>query len=114
MPAADHQYLVSRMSGTPLPIVRRAVEAIERLTAGVYDSAQQARPIGAVNDWHDPQASAGTAVWVRRGNVLAIHAPGNHPGVASVCLEPLALGYRVAIRPSRREPLSLYRLISAL
>jgi len=114
LPAADHQYLVSRISGTPLPIVRRAVEAIERLAAGVYDSVQQARPVGAVNDWRDPQAQRGTAVWVRRGNVFAIHAPGNHPAVASVCLEPLALGYRVAIRPSRREPLSQYRLVSAL
>ncbi|BCL79107.1 aldehyde dehydrogenase [Ktedonobacteria bacterium brp13] len=114
MPAADHQYLVSRISGTPLPIVRRAVEAIERLATGAYDSAQQARPIGAVNDWRDPQAQRGTAIWVRRGNVFAIHAPGNHPAVASVCLEPLALGYRVAIRPSRREPLSQYRLISVL
>jgi acyl-CoA reductase-like NAD-dependent aldehyde dehydrogenase len=113
-PVADHQYLVSRISGTPLPVVRRAVEGIERLTVGVYDSVQQARPIGAVNDWRDPQAQRGTAVWVRRGKVFAIHAPGNHPAVAGVCLEPLALGYQVAIRPSRRQPLSLYRLISAL
>jgi acyl-CoA reductase-like NAD-dependent aldehyde dehydrogenase len=114
MSAADYQYTVSRMSGTPLPIVRRSVEAIERLATRAYDSAQQARPIGAVNDWRHPQAQGGTAVWVRRGNVFAIHAPGNHPAVAGVCLEPLALGYRVAIRPSRRQPLSLYRLISAL
>lgn len=112
--AADYEYTVSRMSGTPLPIVLGAVEAIGRQAADVYDSAQQARPIGAVNDWREPKAREGTAVWVRRGNVFAVHAPGNYPGVHSLWLEPLALGYRVAVRPSRREPLTPHRLISAL
>jgi acyl-CoA reductase-like NAD-dependent aldehyde dehydrogenase len=114
MPATSYQYLVSRMSGTPLSIVRGAVESIRHQAAEVYGSAQQARPIGAGNDWREPRAREGTAVWLRRGNVFAVHAPGNHPGVHSVWLEPLALGYRVAVRPSRREPLTPYRLISAL
>lgn len=114
MSAAEYQSTVSRMSGTPLPIVRGAVEHIERLAGEAYWSAQQARPVGAVNDWRDPQARSGTAVWVRRGNVFAVHAPGNHPGVHSLWLESLALGYRVAIRPSRRESLTPYRLIAAL
>lgn len=114
MYAIDYQYTVSRISGTPISIVRSAVEGIFRQAASAYDSAQQARPIGAVNDWREPRVREGTAVWVRRGDVFAIHAPGNHPGVASVCLEPLALGYRVAVRPSRREPLTLYRMIAAL
>ena len=112
--AADYQYTVSRMSGTPLPIVRTAVQAIARSAAGAYRNAQQARPLGAVTDWRDPKARHGTAVWIRRGDVFAVHAPGNHPGVHSLWLEALALGYRVAVRPSRREPLTPYRLISAL
>src|SRR5260370_36783378 len=102
------------MAGTPLPLVRGAMEGIAHRAAEAYRSAQQARPSRAVNDWRDPLAREGTAVWIRRGNVLAVHAPGNHPGVHSTWLEPLALGYRVAIRPSRREPLTPYRLISAL
>jgi acyl-CoA reductase-like NAD-dependent aldehyde dehydrogenase len=114
MAAADYQYSVSRMSGTPLPIVRTAAEAIERSAAAAWDTAQQARPVGAVNDWRDPRARQGTAVWTRRGDVFAVHAPGNHPGVHSLWLEALALGYRVAVRPSRREPLTPYRLVSAL
>ncbi|GHO68248.1 aldehyde dehydrogenase [Ktedonobacter sp. SOSP1-52] len=114
MSAAEYQHTVSRMSGTPLSIVRGAVEAVAHYAAKVYWSAQQARPIGAVNDWRDPQAREGTAVWIRRGNVFAVHAPGNEPGVHSLWLEPLALGYRVAVRPSRREPLTPYRLINAL
>ena len=114
MSAADYQSTVSRMSGTPLSIVRGAVEGIARQAAEVYCSAQQTRPIGAVNDWREPKAREGTAVWLRRGNVFAVHAPGTHPGVHSLWLEPLALSYRVAVRPSRREPLTPSRLISAL
>ncbi|WP_420799342.1 aldehyde dehydrogenase family protein [Ktedonospora formicarum] len=114
MSAPTYQHLVSRMSGTPISIVRESVEGISRKAAEVYDSAQQARPIGAVNDWHEPKAREGTAVWVRRGNVFAVHAPGNYPGVHSIWLEALALGYRVAVRPSRREPLTPSRLIAAL
>jgi acyl-CoA reductase-like NAD-dependent aldehyde dehydrogenase len=114
MPAADYQYTVSRMSGTPLPIVREAVQMIASTAAAAYNSAQQARPIGAVNDWRDPKAQHGTAVWIRRGDVFAVHAPGNHPGVHAPWLEVVALGFRVAVRPSRREPLTPYRLILAL
>jgi acyl-CoA reductase-like NAD-dependent aldehyde dehydrogenase len=112
--AADYQRTVSRMSGTPLPSVREAVRDIAGRAAAAYASAQQARPAGAVNDWRDPAARPGTAVWIRRGDVFAVHAAGNHPGVHSLWLEAIALGYRVAVRPSRREPLTPYRLISAL
>jgi acyl-CoA reductase-like NAD-dependent aldehyde dehydrogenase len=114
MSAADYQYTVSRISGTPLPVVRQAVQAIARSAAEAYRSAQQARPVGAVNDWRDPDARHGTAAWIRRGDVFAVHAAGNHPGVHRLWLEALALGYRVAVRPSRREPLTPHRLISAL
>jgi acyl-CoA reductase-like NAD-dependent aldehyde dehydrogenase len=43
-----------------------------------------------------------------------VHAPGNHPGVHGIWLEALTLGYRVAVRPSRRDPFTPHRLISAL
>jgi acyl-CoA reductase-like NAD-dependent aldehyde dehydrogenase len=46
--------------------------------------------------------------------VLAVHAPGNAPGVHGLWPQALALGYRVAVRPSRREPLTAHRLIQAL
>ncbi|WP_067139319.1 aldehyde dehydrogenase family protein [Microtetraspora malaysiensis] len=112
--ATDYQYTVSRVAGTPLPVVRGAVRAIADSAAGAFGSAQQARPVGAVHDWRDPKARDGTAVWIRRGDVFAVHAAGNHPGVHSIWLEALALGFRVAVRPSRREALTPYRLISAL
>ncbi|HSZ29336.1 MAG TPA: aldehyde dehydrogenase family protein, partial [Pseudonocardiaceae bacterium] len=109
----DYQYTVSRM-GTPLATVRTAIDMIRRSATGAYFSAQHARPVGAVNDWRDPLTRTGAAVWIRRGNSFAVHAAGNHPGVHSLWLEALALGYRVAVRPSRREPFTPHRLICAL
>ncbi|MBH5335512.1 aldehyde dehydrogenase family protein [Streptomyces pactum] len=114
MAAEEYLTTVSRLSGTPLANARVAVEAIRLSATGAYRSVQAARPVGAVNDWRDPAARSGTAVWVRRGDVFAVHAAGNHPAVHALWLEALALGYRVAVRPSRREPLTPYRLISAL
>jgi len=114
MPAADYQHTVSRMSGTPLPVVGQAAQSIARGAAEAYHSAQRARPIGALSEWRASGVRRGTAAWIRRGDVFAVHAAGNHPGVHGLWLEALALGYRVAVRPSRREPLTPYRLICAL
>jgi acyl-CoA reductase-like NAD-dependent aldehyde dehydrogenase len=111
---ADHQFLVSRASGMPISVVRSAADAIARSAAEAYRSVQQARPVGAVTDWRDPLTRTGRGVWTRRGDVFAVHAPGNHPGVHGLWLEALALGYRVAVRPSRRDPFTPHRLISAL
>jgi acyl-CoA reductase-like NAD-dependent aldehyde dehydrogenase len=46
--------------------------------------------------------------------VFAVHAAGNGPGVHGLWPQALALGYRVAVRPSRREPLTAHRLVNAL
>jgi hypothetical protein len=51
---------------------------------------------------------------VRCGEVFAVHASGNAPGVHGSWPQALALGYRVAVRPSRREPFTAFRLIHAL
>jgi acyl-CoA reductase-like NAD-dependent aldehyde dehydrogenase len=114
MSAADYEFLVSRASGMPISVVRSAAEGIARSAAEAYRSEQYARPVGAVNDWRDPLTRTGRGVWTRRGDVFAVHAPGNHPGVHGLWLEALALGYRVAVRPSRRDPFTPHRLISAL
>jgi acyl-CoA reductase-like NAD-dependent aldehyde dehydrogenase len=112
--AADHQFIVSRTSGMPISVVRSAAAGIARSAAEAYHSVQHARPVGDVNDWRDPLTRTGRGVWTRRGDVFAVHAPGNHPGVHALWLEALALGYRVAVRPSRRDPFTPHRLISAL
>jgi len=115
MTAAEYRHTVSRMSGMPLPVVRAAAEGVAQRAASAYDhDLQAARPTGAANDWRDPRTWRGAAVWIRRGEVFAVLAAGNHPGVHAGWLEPLAAGYRVAVRPSRREPLTPHRLVSAL
>jgi acyl-CoA reductase-like NAD-dependent aldehyde dehydrogenase len=115
MPVADYRLAVSRMSGTPMPVVVDATEMIARFAAGAYDRVlQSARPVGAGNDWREENLRQGGAVWIRRGEVFAVHAAGNSPGVHAGWLEALAAGYRVAVRPSRREPLTPHRLVSAL
>jgi acyl-CoA reductase-like NAD-dependent aldehyde dehydrogenase len=110
----DYQHAVSRISGMPISVVRAATTEITHSAAEAYRSAVRARPVGAVNDWRDPLTRRGDAVWTRRGDVLAVHAPGNEPAVHTLWLEALALGYRVAVRPSQREPLTPHRLVSAL
>ncbi|WP_405677678.1 aldehyde dehydrogenase family protein [Streptomyces sp. NBC_00048] len=109
-----YERAVSRIAGIPLPVVRTATRTLARRTADLYRGLRHARPAGAVGDWRDPLTRTGRAVWARRGEVLAVHAAGNHPGTHSMWPEALALGYRVAVRPSRREPLTPHRLVMAL
>lgn len=112
--ADDYQRTVSRVSGVPIPVVRDATASVASSAAAAYRSVMRARPDGSVRDWRDPLTRTGDAVWTRRDDVLAVHAPGNEPAVHSLWLEALALGYRVAVRPSQREPFTPHRLISAL
>lgn len=111
---ADYQHAVSRAGGVPIASVRGATGSVARRVADAFTSAHQARARGAVADWRDPSTEAGRAVWARRGSVFAVHAAGNHPGTHSIWPEALALGYRVAVRPSSRDPFTPHRLISAL
>lgn len=112
--ADQYHNVVSRVSGLPISVVRAASGIIADAAAQAFDTVQQARPAGAVEDWRDPSTTRGRAVWTRRGDVFAVHAAGNHPGVHALWLEALAMGYRVAVRPSSREPFTPHRLITAL
>ena len=111
---ADYQHAVSRAGGVPISSVREANGSVAQRVANAFDSAHQARPSGTTTDWRHPSTRAGRAVWVRRGSVFAVHAAGNHPGTHAIWPEALALGYRVAVRPSSRDPFTPYRLITAL
>ena len=109
----EYEYLVARASGLPITTVREATDHIADVAETAYDRAQAARPRGAVADL-DGVLDTGSGVWVRRGAVFGVHAAGNHPGVHVHWLEAVALGYAVTVRPSRREPFTPRRLISAL
>jgi acyl-CoA reductase-like NAD-dependent aldehyde dehydrogenase len=105
---------VSRVSGLPITTVRAGARALALAAGLAHRTAHEGRPHGAAQHWKDPLPGGRGALWVRRGEVLCVNAPGNHPAVHAGWLEALALGYRVAVRPSRREPLTPHRLVSAL
>lgn len=111
---AEYEHAVSRVGGIPAPVVRTTTAAIALRLAELDRGIQLARPRGDAGDWRTVPTHAGNGVWTRRGNVFAVLAAGNHPGPHSLWPEALALGYRVVIRPSRREPFTPYRLVLAL
>lgn len=106
--------LASRISGLPIAVTRAGAHSVADAVASAFDAVRPSRPIGAAVDWRDECTRNGGAVWARRGEVFAVHAAGNGPGVHGLWPQALALGYRVAVRPSRREPLTAHRLVNAL
>lgn len=104
----------SRISGLPIAVNRAGARGVADAVAGAFAAVRPARPVGAATDWREERARRGGAMWVRRGEALAVHAAGNGPGVHGLWPQALALGYRVAVRPSRREPLTAHRLVNAL
>lgn len=114
MTTSEFQLAVARSGGSPLPVVRRATASVAERLSMVHQSVLRARPAGAADRWDDPLTCGGHAVWQRRGEVFAAGTAGNHPGSHSLWPEALALGYRVMVRPSRREPFTPHRLVLAL
>lgn len=106
--------LSSRVSGLPVTVTRAGARAVADALVSTPVAVQAALPAGAVFDRRDLPTDTGGAVWARRGEVFAVHASGNAPGIHGLWLQALALGYRVAVRPSRREPFTGHRLILAL
>ncbi|MEE2854091.1 MAG: aldehyde dehydrogenase family protein [Actinomycetota bacterium] len=106
--------LAGRISGMPIAITRAAASGVADAVTEVFDAVRPAQPLGAALDWREERSRGGGALWVRRGEVFAVHAAGNGPGVHGLWPQALALGYRVAVRPSRREPLTAHRLVCAL
>ncbi|MEE6169849.1 MULTISPECIES: aldehyde dehydrogenase family protein [unclassified Mycolicibacterium] len=104
----------SRVAGLPVTVARTSARGVAEAVRGAVDAVTPARPVGSVLDWRDERSRSGTAVWARRGDVLAVLASGNSPGVHGSWTQALALGFRVAVRPSRREPFTGHRLINAL
>ncbi|WP_431238869.1 aldehyde dehydrogenase family protein [Mycolicibacterium aichiense] len=106
--------LASRVSGLPIAVARTQAIEVSEAVGVAFDSVQPARPVGAVPDWTAVPPGQAGAIWARRGAVFGVHASGNAPGVHGLWPQALALGYRVAIRPSRREPFTAHRLVTAL
>ena len=109
----EYVALTCRVTGLPMSVARAGAHVVAESLATTFDAVRPAQPAGAELDWRDVDGRGG-AVWGRRGDVLAVLAPGNAPGVHGLWPQALALGYRVAVRPSRREPFTAHRVIAAL
>lgn len=105
--------LASRVSGLPIAAARQGAREVADGLATAFEAVRPARPSGAVADWRGMQGGSGAA-WTRRGEVFAVLASGNAPGLHALWPQALALGYRVALRPSRREPFTGHRVVHAL
>lgn len=110
----EHHRRVARATGVPVSVVRTATTTIAEALANAVDTTERARPRAALPPGCRHAPNSGAVVWRRRGRLFGVNASGNHPAVHSLWLEALALGYRVAVRPSRRDPFTPYRLILAL
>ena len=110
----DYVQLASRVSGLPISATRAGARDVAAALKTAFDAVWSAKPAGTAFDWREERTRCGSAVWARRGEVFAVHASGNAPGIHGLWPQALALGYRVAIRPSRREPFTGHRLIQAL
>jgi acyl-CoA reductase-like NAD-dependent aldehyde dehydrogenase len=110
----EYVRLASGISGLPVAVARAGARAVADGVASAFEAVRPAQPAGAALDWREERIRGGGAVWARRGEVFAVHAAGNGPGVHALWPQALALGYRVAVRPSRREPLTAHRLVNAL
>ena len=84
--------------------------ADRRVRLRCYPPARRARPSSGANSAPVQVVPYGPGA----GDVFAVHASGNAPGVHALWPQALALGYRVAVRPSRREPFTGQRLVYAL
>lgn len=106
--------LAARVAGIPIRIATAGARTIPDQCRGASVSIDSARPAGAAMDWRDERTCRGASVWTRRGRVYGVHASGNAVALLGNWVEALLLGYCVAVRPSRREPFTTHRLVSAL
>jgi acyl-CoA reductase-like NAD-dependent aldehyde dehydrogenase len=91
-------------SGVPITVARRTLSRMNEVCAVIGDVVARQAPVGAGR----------TARWSRRGDVLGVVAPSNHPATHGAWLQAIAMGYRVAVRPGTRDPFTPLRLARAL
>ncbi|WP_119343964.1 aldehyde dehydrogenase family protein [Facilibium subflavum] len=112
--AVDYVTKVVAVTGLPRRIVEDTIKNIGHATESAGSLAQLGIPQGVPEETTLQIVQDGCAQSVRRGEVLSVIAPGNGPGVHAIWPQAVALGYRVVLRPSEREPYTAQRLIQAM
>lgn len=112
--AETYVALVADVTGLQQKIIVQSLANISHALCNMNEILQVATPAGAVWDSDNFAVNEGCSLFSRRGDVLSIIAAGNGPGVHGLWPQAIAMGYRVLIRPSSREPFTAQRLVCAL
>lgn len=114
LPFDKYVKLVSSISGLPLSLIEESGKKIAENLLEAESMAMCGLPSGChplpksnTNSVH------GIAVSKRRGDLFSVIAAGNGPGIHAIWPQALALGYSVIVKPSKREPFTAQRLVSA-
>ncbi|NJS21500.1 aldehyde dehydrogenase family protein [Escherichia coli] len=105
---------VRRTTGLPMAVMQNALAVIAQALRDMPQIIDAGRPKGACWSRYDAQALAGCSLFSRKGDVFAVLAAGNGPGIHALWPQALALGYRVLVRPSTREPFTAQRVVCAM
>ena len=104
----------ARAAGVPISVARHSLDDLAHNFANAGPRAAAERPAGVAADADTCLSGEVSALWTRRGDVLAVVAPSNNPGTHTQWLVALACGYRLVIRPGSRDPLTPMRMVAAL
>lgn len=105
---------VRRTTGLPAAVTQNALAAIAQALREMPQIIDAGRPQGACWSWLDAQALAGCSLFSRKGDIFAVLAAGNGPGIHALWPQAVALGYRALVRPSTREPFTAQRVVCAM
>jgi acyl-CoA reductase-like NAD-dependent aldehyde dehydrogenase len=112
---AEYAVLAAASSGLPEQVFRRALGSYRTALAEMGRIVAAQKPRDALPlDSAELDGRTSAALWVPRGRVLAVIAPGNHPGAHVGWLQALAFGYNVVVKPSRKDVFTPLRLVRAL
>jgi acyl-CoA reductase-like NAD-dependent aldehyde dehydrogenase len=115
--AAEHARLVSRSTGAP---IRASIAGVAELAGGMRGMAGAMRwqaPGGDIEAFRTRRTTGpdGRRVaWVPVGRVLGVIESSNHPAVQVGWLQALAMGWSVLVRPGSDDPITPWRVFSAL
>lgn len=105
---------VSALTQMPSSVISESAGRVAAGLSAARLTAERGLPSGGCWSASAHELERGVAQFSRRGEVLAVVAPGNGPGVHAIWPQALALGYAVMVRPSDREPFTAERLVGAL
>lgn len=101
------------ISGIPMGTLRAALKDLGQVMSSAEHYLKQVVPAD-IRIFHGCGTVDSGVYWIPKGKVLAVNAPGNNPMVHKAWIEALAVGYKILLRPSLKEPFTPYRLMKCM